>query len=299
MSDVASAFLNIPVHDSNGFIYVQARQEVQYPEPTVWRLKRQLYGLRESPIMTDSFDSGSQQMRSDPCAFTRCDSSGHINLIVMAYVDASLSQESHHQIKDSFRRFRIKHIDYVTPDHLVEFLGRIIKKQRSGQITMEFSQKFIDNLLGLFRITSRVTTNGVKLPMVPKEDQVRCGKENHSLFRTAVGKLLWMSQLRDDIKYPVKELSRSVSNPQESDFDNLKHLLKYVNQTSSSWSVRFQPRILKVSFQLRFVSYSDSDWAGCQKLRRSTSGSLITLFSVNIASTSRTQASSVSFVSRS
>ena len=38
------------------------------------------------------------------------------------------------------------------------------------------------------------------------------------------------------------------------------------------------------------VSYSDSDWAGCQRPRRSTSGSLIT-FSVNISATSRTQAS--------
>ena len=37
--------------------------------------------------------------------------------------------------------------------------------------------------------------------------------------------------IRDDVKYPVKELSRSLSNPQESDFDNLKHLLNYVNQT--------------------------------------------------------------------
>ena len=48
MSDVESAFLNTPVDDSKGFIYVQAPQETQYPEPTVWRLKRQ-YGLRDSP----------------------------------------------------------------------------------------------------------------------------------------------------------------------------------------------------------------------------------------------------------
>ena len=39
------------------------------------------------------------------------------------------------------------------------------------------------------------------------------------------------------------------------------------------------------------VSYSDSDWAGCQRSRRSTSGSLIALYSVNLSSTSRTQAS--------
>ena len=49
VSDVAPAFLNPPVDDSKGFIHVQAPQEIQYPEPTVWRLNRELYGLRYSP----------------------------------------------------------------------------------------------------------------------------------------------------------------------------------------------------------------------------------------------------------
>ena len=47
--DVAAAFLNTPVDESKGFIHVQAPPEIQYPEPTVWRLKRQLYGLKDSP----------------------------------------------------------------------------------------------------------------------------------------------------------------------------------------------------------------------------------------------------------
>ena len=44
-------------------------------------------------------------------------------------------------------------------------------------------------------------------------------------------------------------------------------------------------------FPVQIVSYSDSDWAGCQKSRRSTSGSLVSVFNVNLQSTSRTQAS--------
>ena len=73
----------------------------------------------------------------------------------------------------------------------------------------------------------------------------------HSRFRTAVGKLLWTSQLRDDIKFPVKELSRSLINPQDVDFENLIHLLKYVNQTRDYVYVmdpQFQQLILKGSF---------------------------------------------------
>ena len=91
---------------------------------------------------------------------------------------------------------------------------------------MESSQKFIDNLLSVFDITSRVAANGVKIQPIPKEDQIKCDQTNHSLARTAVGKLRWISQLRDDIKYPVKGLSRSFSNSQEPDIDSLKHLLK-------------------------------------------------------------------------
>ena len=56
-----------------------------------------------------------------------------------------------------------------------------------------------------------------------------------------------------------------------------------------------EPQILTADspglIPVEVVSYSDSDWAGCQRSRRSTSGSLITLFSVNLSSTSRTQAS--------
>ena len=156
VSDVASAFLNTPVDDSNGFTYVQAPQETQYPEPTVWRQTSVVWSQRVKEIMADPFDSGPQKVAQNPRAFTGCDSSGHVNLVVMAYVDdlvvsgeSSSVQRSSQEIR---KTFSLKHIDYLTPDHPVEFLGRIIKKRRSGQITLEFSQKFIDNLLGLFKI---------------------------------------------------------------------------------------------------------------------------------------------------
>ena len=293
-----------PIDGSKGFIHVQAPPEIQYPEPTVWRLKRQLYGLRDSPRswqvhLNQVLKSlNLSQMKSDPCTFTGMDSKGHLNLMVMAYVDDLIvsgeAQAVQTFIQEIQKTFSLKHVDYLTPDNPVEFLGRIIKVKKSGQITMEFPQKLIDNLLGLFEVKGKSTTNGVKIQQVPKEDQVKCEKEMHSKFRTAIGKLLWMSQLRDDIKFPVKELSRSLINPQGVDFDNLIHLLKYVNQTRDYVYV-MEPQIPTADSQgfipVEIVSFSDSDWAGCQRSRRSTSGSLITLFSVNLSSTSRTQAS--------
>ena len=49
VSEIASAFLNTPVDPSKSPIFVQAPQELPYSEPMVWRLKRQLYGLRDAP----------------------------------------------------------------------------------------------------------------------------------------------------------------------------------------------------------------------------------------------------------
>ena len=101
---------------------------------------------------------------------------------------------------------------------------------------MEFPQKLIDNLLGLFDVKGKSTTNGVKIQQV----------------------------------------------------------LKYVNQTRDYVYI-MEPQLPTADSQglipAEIVSFSDSDWAGCQKSRRSTSGSLITLFSVNLSSTSRTHAS--------
>ena len=173
MSDVASAFLNTPIDGSKGLIHVQALPEIQYPEPTVWRLKRQLYGLRDSPRswqvhLNQVLKSlNLSQMKLDPCTFTGMDSKVHLNLMVMAYVDDLIvsgeAQAVHTFMWEIQKTFSLKHVDYLTPDNPVEFLGRIIKLKKSGQITMEFPQKLIDNLLGLFEVKGKSTTNGVKI----------------------------------------------------------------------------------------------------------------------------------------
>ena len=75
----------------------------------------------------------------------------------------------------------------------------------------------------------------------------------HQKFRTAVGKLPWMAQLRDDLKYPK----------------NLTHLLKYVNQTRDFVFVT-EPQLPVRSQQGKFPSqivYSDSAWPGSQKVK--------------------------------
>ena len=130
----------------------------------------------------------------------------------MAYVDDLVIAGEDHAvqkfIQDVQETFSLKHVEYLTPDHPVEFLGQIIKVKKSGQITMEFPQKLIDNLLNLLKVTGRSTTNGVKTQTISKEDQVKCDKKHAFKIQDSYWQTLsCMSQLRDDIKLPVWELS--------------------------------------------------------------------------------------------
>eukprot|EP00971_Amphidinium_carterae_P206998 4106867-Amphidinium_carterae.5 len=74
------------------------------------------------------------------------------------------------------------------------------------------------------------------------------------MFRTAVGQLLWVSQLRADISFAVKELSKE-QQPDNEDWTNLKRLLSTMTKDKSQ-------------------SHADSDWAGCSSTRKTTSGAI-------------------------
>ena len=114
--------------------------------------------------------------------------------------------------------------------------------------------------------------------------------EEHKVYRTAVGKLLWLALVRGDIAYGTKELSRDVTAPTMQSVAKCKHLLRY-------WiGTRMCVLRLRPSYQLANGNcavdinvYVDSDWAGCSKTRKSTSGSTVNVLGCNVVSAARTQ----------
>ena len=114
----------------------------------------------------------------------------------------------------------------------------------------------------------------------------------HKLYRTAVGKLLWAAPVRPDISFAVKQLSRSLQAPTQHDEKQLKHLLRYLKGTLH-FATSLQPprkRVVEQASSIQIQAYSDSDWAGCPKTRRSTTGASLFLWGVSLATSSRTQA---------
>ena len=103
-------------------------------------------------------------------------------------------------------------------------------------------------------------------------------------FRAVVARLNYMAGDRPDMQYAVKEMARSMSSPKTSDWQGVIRIGKYLKGC---------PRlVLKYPWQRRvktIVAYTDSDWAGCTKTAKSTSGGLIMIGEHLVKSYSRQQ----------
>ena len=81
--------------------------------------------------------------------------------------------------------------------------------------------------------------------------------EEHSKYRTAVGKLL-----KGDLAYAIKELSRDVTAPPMQSVAKCRHLLQYLIGTGMCvLSLRPSYQVADGNCDIDVNVYVDSDWA--------------------------------------
>lgn len=88
---------------------------------------------------------------------------------------------------------------------------------------------------------------------------------------------------RSDISFTVNKLSQFMHCPKDIHWVAIKHLLRYLQETSSF------ALLLQRSASLHLHAYSDADWAGCHTDCKSTGGYAIFLGSNLVSWTSRKQ----------
>ena len=118
-----------------------------------------------------------------------------------------------------------------------------------------------------------------------KEEECRLLEENKAvMFRQLAARANYMAMDRAYIQFAVKEICRSMANPTIGSWRQLKRLARYLKK---------RPRaVAKFDFQLRsriVDGHSDSDWAGCRRTARSTSGGALLIGNHLIKSWSSTQ----------
>ena len=104
-------------------------------------------------------------------------------------------------------------------------------------------------------------------------------------FRAAAARANYMAQDRPDCQYACKEICRFMAKPTQASWQAMKRLCRYlVGLPRLVW--RF-----KVQEDDGVTVYSDTDWAGCVRTRKSTSGGCIVVGSHLIKTWSSTQSS--------
>ena len=82
----------------------------------------------------------------------------------------------------------------------------------------------------------------------------------------------YLGQDRSEIQFAVKELGKEMSNPTQGSWLKLKRLLRYLKSNPRyRWLYEYQQQNRNV------VAWSDSDFAGCIKSRKSNSAGVLRL----------------------
>ena len=127
-------------------------------------------------------------------------------------------------------------------------------------------KKYVHDILERFQMkdcnpVSTPTEFGLKL------NKDHGGKKvDSTLYKQIVGSLMYLTATRPDIMYSVNLISRYMENPTEMHLLTAKKILRYLQGTKDFGL------FYKKGEKMELVGFTDSDYAGDQDDRRSTSG---------------------------
>jgi hypothetical protein len=277
------------------FLYGELQEEIYMKQPEgyddgsgrVCKLHRSLYGLKQAPrcwnkrFVNFIEKQGLNCSSSDPCLFYRRYEGK--KLLIAIYVDDGLvAGTDDHEITNFVEHLKAEF--KITVGSLDCFLGMHIKRLSNGSIfisqtsyTMKILEKF-----------NMANANAVATPC-EKSEQSDMKLDEKVPYREAVGSLMYLSTAtRPDIVYAVSVVSENLEAPLLSHWQAVKRIFKYLKGTVDYgllYEVNYQPG--------KFVAYSDADYAGDVKTRRSRTGILCMYSGGAITWTSQKQKSVV------
>ena len=282
INDVARAFFEAPVRRTVCVeLPPEALGEGDDTRDLVGLLQMSLYGTRDAAanfqaeVRRFMTGMGFTQSKYSPSVYwhkTR-------GLKTLVHGDDFITSGTRQQVawlKEALeRRFEIKTKVIGTGDGEISeerVLNRIIRVTEQGW-EYEADQRHGELIV---RGMNLQDANGVKglgedeKPWEEHENDEHIPQKDATAFRALAARANYLAQDRADILYSAKEVCRGMAQPTKGHMKKLRRLARYLLEVPRVvWKFKFQGECDQLQ------AFSDSDWAGCKRTARSTTGGVI------------------------
>lgn len=269
--DVKTAFLN---SDLDKPVHMKPPKDIKLPPGHCLLLIRALYGLKQSPRawyhkLRDTLITWGWRLSAyDPCVFI-ADKTG---LILEVHVDdvniMGLNVEAIREFKTRLSRT----FPMTDEGECSWYLGMHVE-QKPGEIRLH-QKRYIDQIVdryGLRQATAAHTPLEKNLKLCKQISTIAHPKRRLE-YQSKVGSLNFAAnQTRPDISFATGYVARYASNPDQTHMDAVNRIFAYLKNDAKR-AITYSK---KHGFELK--GFVDSDFAGCEDSRRSTSGWVFTL----------------------
>lgn len=265
--DVKSAFLHGELKED---VYVEQPRgfESEKEREKVYKLKKALYGLRQAPrawysrIESYFQREGFRKCYCEHTLFVKTE--GNNLLIISLYVDDLIYTSDSEMMLESFKTSMKREFAMTDLGRMKYFLGVEVIQDEEGIFISQ--KKYARDMLKKFGME---VCNAVRNPIVTGNKLTRRGAGamvNPTAFKQLVGSLRYLTATRPDLIYSVNLVSRYMEEPTEQHMLAAKRILRYV-QGTIEFGIQY-----KRGEGEELLGYVDSDYAGDEDDRRSTSG---------------------------
>lgn len=203
----------------------------------VWKLKKSLYGLRQSPrcfyTKLDNVlkEQGYLRVQADYGVWIR---EGKVTLIV--HVDDMLLLGSVHGLLALKNILNNVFVMKWVAVHDTIFLGLRIRRLRAQRILMVSQEKYAIEIAQRFGLAD---ANECATPMEPKtdwslrHDDVLLDPSQTKQYQAAIGSLIYlMLGSRPDLAYAINKLAQYSSKPTQRHWKGVKRIIRFVKRTA-------------------------------------------------------------------
>ena len=285
------------------FLYGELDEEIYMDQPEgfiksgreneVCRLVKSIYGLKQAPrVWNAKFNEfllkfGLKRSTTDPCVYFRRQEEEMT--IVAIFVDDGLvcsnKKDSLTSILEHLRKtFEMRSLPAS------RFVGLDISRDRTQRQLYISQQHFITKLLEKFemvechpKLVPADPNSRLENFAIPKTEEEILKMKNVP-YRQAVGGLLYvMVMSRPDIAYAVGQVAKYCQNPGPAHWNAFKRILSYLAGTAN-YGLCYNSDEKNTA-----IGYTDADYAGDTKTRRSISGFVFLLHGGPVSWASRQQ----------